>query len=382
MKLYLVALTRRAVIAVLFVNMIFGSAVAGTWVVEQDGSGDWSTLQEATDAAAHGDTILVGPGRYFGVEVTPWVPSHYQKTLTYIGENVDSVIVGSEEYQARYGMYIFEEIPQHFRNMTFENLDAGISIRGGTVDNCKFIGCLGGVLLEECNVPSSITNCTFEGLANTTHIGSSLYAWDVGEVLMEDCLSTNMKITAAHVEEYVVRNCRFPKTIAYEGLLHYSSNGLIEGCQISGMLSMEHGTLTVRDCDATINDIGGPTGRPNLSCNYGEMTIENNVLHGGSDNAAAIVVGFDGWVHGSGNHILKSEAAPYTVYLQFMSTGDNDCDLRNNFWGTDDADELSEWIMDAEDDPGLHARVLFEPFSSVPLPTEKKSMGFLKSMFR
>ncbi len=382
MKLYLVACTRRAVIAVLFVNMIIGTALAGTWYVEQDGSGDWSTLQEATDAAAHGDTILVGPGRYIGVAVSPSSPSHYQKTLTYIGENVDSVIVGPEEYQSRTGMFIFEEIPQHFRNMTFENLRCGVSIRGGTVDNCKFVGCLGGVTLSESNIPSSITDCTFEGLANTTHIGESLYAVVMGEVLMEDCLSKDMKIALNNVEEYVIRNCRFPKTIAYEGVIHVFSNGLIEGCEISGMLSLEYGTLMIRGCDATVNNIEGPAGRPNLSCSYGEIILENNVLHGSSDSAPTIVVGHDGWVHGSGNHILKSEAAQYAVYLQFMSTGDNDCDLRNNFWGTDDADELSEWIWDAEDDPGLHARVLFDPFSSVPLSTEKKSMGLLKSMFR
>lgn len=382
MKLSLVTMTRRTVFASIFVNMIIGSAIAGTWRVEQDGSGDWSTLQEASDGAVHGDTLLVGPGRYYGVEVTPWAPSHYQKTLTYIGENVDSVIVGPEEYQSRYGMFIYEDTPQHFRNMTFENMDGGISFQGGTVDNCKFIGCLNGISLEECNVPSSITNCIFEGLANTTHIGSSLYARLVGEVLMEDCLSKDMKIYVYQVDDYIVRNCSFPKTIAYEGLSHNTSNGLIEGCEISGMLSLEFGTLTIRGCDATVNDIEGQAGRPNLSCSFGEMILENNVLHGSSDSTPTIVVGHDGWVHGSGNHILKSEAAQYTVYLQFMSTGDNDCDLRNNFWGTDDADELSAWIWDVEDDPGLHARVLFDPYSSVPLSTEKKSMGLLKSMFR
>lgn len=41
-----------------------GRAVATTWRVELDGSGDFSDIQPAVDAAASGDTILVGPGRF------------------------------------------------------------------------------------------------------------------------------------------------------------------------------------------------------------------------------------------------------------------------------------------------------------------------------
>jgi len=35
-----------------------------TWHVEKDGSGDFTVIQDAVDAAASGDTILIGPGRY------------------------------------------------------------------------------------------------------------------------------------------------------------------------------------------------------------------------------------------------------------------------------------------------------------------------------
>ena len=37
---------------------------ARTWRVEKDGTGDYSILYEAVDAAASGDTILIGPGRF------------------------------------------------------------------------------------------------------------------------------------------------------------------------------------------------------------------------------------------------------------------------------------------------------------------------------
>ena len=37
---------------------------AAVWSVAVDGSGDYSVIQDAVDAAADGDTISLGPGRY------------------------------------------------------------------------------------------------------------------------------------------------------------------------------------------------------------------------------------------------------------------------------------------------------------------------------
>lgn len=38
---------------------------AATLTVKQDGSGDYTVIQSALDAASPGDTVLVYPGRYF-----------------------------------------------------------------------------------------------------------------------------------------------------------------------------------------------------------------------------------------------------------------------------------------------------------------------------
>lgn len=43
---------------------VAGSASARTWRVEKDGFGDYTTIQPAVDAAAPGDIVLIGPGRY------------------------------------------------------------------------------------------------------------------------------------------------------------------------------------------------------------------------------------------------------------------------------------------------------------------------------
>ncbi len=37
---------------------------AKTWYVEKDGSADFTVIQNAVDAAAAGDTIRIGPGRF------------------------------------------------------------------------------------------------------------------------------------------------------------------------------------------------------------------------------------------------------------------------------------------------------------------------------
>ena len=53
-------------IAILFVILLLlpQATLAATWHVEQDGSGDFDDIQPAVDAAAAGDTILIGPGHY------------------------------------------------------------------------------------------------------------------------------------------------------------------------------------------------------------------------------------------------------------------------------------------------------------------------------
>ena len=50
----------------MFSILAFGlrNSQAATWTVEKDGSGDFTVIQDAVNAASGGDTILIGPGRY------------------------------------------------------------------------------------------------------------------------------------------------------------------------------------------------------------------------------------------------------------------------------------------------------------------------------
>ena len=54
-----------SVVALIMASLILPAVIgAVTLRVERDGSGDYMTIQPAVDAAAAGDTILIGPGYY------------------------------------------------------------------------------------------------------------------------------------------------------------------------------------------------------------------------------------------------------------------------------------------------------------------------------
>ncbi len=53
--------------AIVVVGLLIGLAMparARTWHVEKDGSGDFTVIQAAVDAAAPGDTIRIGAGQF------------------------------------------------------------------------------------------------------------------------------------------------------------------------------------------------------------------------------------------------------------------------------------------------------------------------------
>ena len=74
---------------------------AGTWNVEKDGSGDYSVIQHAVDAAADGDTILIGPGRYDDYATYDTVDGTLicyvyipDKSLTLVGSGMGMTVIG------------------------------------------------------------------------------------------------------------------------------------------------------------------------------------------------------------------------------------------------------------------------------------------------
>lgn len=152
-------------------------AMALTLSVKQDGSGDYTAIQAALDAANPGDTVLVHPGRYFenltiesnnitlmSLETTTGNPAY-----------IDSTIIDGNHSDRRIRARSNEAVISGFSLTNGLSLGAGggISISNmTTVINCKIFGNqartggdVGGIAsITSVNNPRiDIINCTFAG---------------------------------------------------------------------------------------------------------------------------------------------------------------------------------------------------------------------------
>jgi len=142
------------------VSLIVVAAVQGglaaTITVEKDGSGDYTQVQPALDAAASGDTVLIGPGEF--TELIPsYIPGYawdvevcaYVRVpnLTIIGAGAGQTILGPTSYQGSTQTYspkcmVWLDGNERFvEGITFRNCFEGMHIVEGPlyVDGCEFL---------------------------------------------------------------------------------------------------------------------------------------------------------------------------------------------------------------------------------------------------
>lgn len=90
----------------------------------------------------------------------------------------------------------------------------------------------------------------------------------------------------------------------------------------------------------------------------GPMSVNNcDIAHGG---------------RGSVNVISGFELCSNPVHLDFS----------DNYWGSSSTDSIEAWIHDFNDSDKSCYAIDYQPFRGVSTPTQKKSMGSLKAMFR
>jgi hypothetical protein len=58
------SITVRWIVVLMLAFGSLSTARGAVWRVEKDGSGDYTVIQDAVDASASGDTIMIGPGRF------------------------------------------------------------------------------------------------------------------------------------------------------------------------------------------------------------------------------------------------------------------------------------------------------------------------------
>jgi len=128
-----------------------------TWIVDDDGSADFHTIQEAINAANPGDTIFVKAGTYYENLVV-------NKTLSFFGEDKNMTIIDAQG--SANGITITTDNVT-INNFTIQNSKDYYGIKLDNVKNCTITS-------------NTITNTTWavalEGSSNS-NISSNLVVW-------------------------------------------------------------------------------------------------------------------------------------------------------------------------------------------------------------
>ena len=131
-------------------------AGAATLRVMQDGSGDYTDIQAAVDASAHGDTIRIGPGQWntFHPFYYSQVIAHntQDRDLTFIGSGPDQTILGPSPggpHDWNYFGIVSRYSQDTFRDLTVTGIYVGVEDISGGVDlgNCRFDDCSSGLVM-------------------------------------------------------------------------------------------------------------------------------------------------------------------------------------------------------------------------------------------
>lgn len=373
--------------------MIPALASAGTITVRKDGTGDYSVVQEALNAAAAGDTILIGPGNYSDhttVQLPGWsytIESYAVVTvadLTLIGAGANLTSIGPTTLEG--GTY--PSTPQGLTcdantgllticDLAIENCDLGAWVRGALVmDSCRLIGNSTGMIWMPAANGGQIRDTTIEGA--WSGVGTQLFIGTgaaASSVTLERCHVVGGIIVRA-VQGMVMRDCEMASA-----LLSMGASVLMVRCVVSAT-----GTAIVQAygggifCELQDCDIRGAVSALEVasSAPTGRFLVANSRLEGGSqailmaDGGSGICV-----IHGS--DLIKG-AGPTVVCG--VSAAVMNHDLTANWWGTTSTFDIESWIIDRDDDPAIGATVLYSPFAGQSVPTESTSWGDLKASYR
>ena len=382
-----------AMAAVLLVSLsLQQQAAARSWQVGQDGMGDFSVIQDAVDAAASGDTIRIGPGRYDDGETitTPgWTEFVRvvvrQEELTIIGAGNGSTIIGPDDPWSlsdgdnrgiEYGTWWGNE-RLSISGIQFENMAFAINGAPGSeliVGDCSFNGNNYSVFSYQGS--TKIYSSTFEfmprdGAMVHSHSDSSLLVQDC-RFRLDDVHQWNQK--AMHVQNCLnasIENCSF-----IDGAFGMQLLGVpvaeVENCSLTGQsdraIVCMGGNFSISDCIMENLEYGVFVSSPH----------SNISMHGTSmfDVAQASFL-FDTIGEVTVNDCILAKGATCTVW-QFLCAKDDELphlDFTNNDWGTSCADSIAAWISVCD------YVVDYVPFQGQSVPAESASFGDVKAMY-
>jgi hypothetical protein len=373
--------------------------------VERDGSADYTVIQDAVDAAASGDTILIGPGRFNEqqwVTCPGWQDSVrvlvHQYELTIIGSGPETIIgqdvAWNEDQGYHKGIVVSDYWNNHvarIEKLRFENMSNGIySSFEEAGDNtvlirdCEFMGNHDAVALIGDGGDVRISGCSFNYMARDgLHIG----AFRQSKLVIEHCsflLLDHHHWPQRHISLNGVQNAHVTDCEFLEGsgaiTVADGTNALVERCIMDGQSQLAiypavHCTIILDDCQ--IRNQAGVVYTPSPD-SY--VLIQRSTIANVSDYTFMIWHAGDIVVHdcdlsGGERGIVWCVERNSCAEIQTL-------DMTGNYWGTADPDSISDLIRDHHDSDDACYIIDFEPFESESTPVEKKSFGDLKALFR
>lgn len=207
-------------------------SVEQTYVVSQDGTADFMTIQEAVDASCSGDTIRIMPGTYYeSVKI-------YRKSVTLEGTQRESCII---EYMGdSYDNPPLDMSAGTVRNLTIHSLPTDrVTHELGQAYAVHIDKEQQGskiVLFQNCSIISETSACFGIGL------------WGQQHVYIEDC----ELISKSYTPNIYVHDVEFPP---YGGEAYFSMNRCVLRRETYGYVLLAHAILPENTVYMTFREI-------------------------------------------------------------------------------------------------------------------------------
>jgi hypothetical protein len=366
-------------------------AVATTWRVELDGSGDFSDIQPAVDAAAAGDTILVGPGRFDTLLPAPGKADFAQAVvvigqadLTIIGAGRDLTLIGPESWYAPVGAWPAGirgggDQVLRLRSLTVEHLPRAVEWAAGSVDlgDCLLRGGgFGFYGLFSGAAQGVVQDCAFE---TTEEDGFAVWLEQSTSFAIADTRFDGIGVGVAvggAAQGVSIAGCAFSGSFAAI-TFGDGASGSVSDCSVAGAAVMSLGVTG--GAQVTVDGLMVDGGDNGISAGSGAVvTVHASALE--HTLAACVSVTGDAVVTMHGSHLLPNTGFGVSSFL--YPGAPVVLDFTGNFWGTTDNAAIAALIHDSVDDAAIHCTVDFAGASATPLGETPTSWGDLKASFR
>ena len=398
MRSFLIALHRRIGPGLLACAVIVSAAPARTWRVEKDGSGDFTVIQDALDAAAEGDSVLIGPGRYEDFRFFDWTPEGgvgyaiigvHKSNLTVVGTDSATVFIGPSvptsdvAGEDSYGIVVNHNLDgAKFENLTIENARWGAALVSfGSFSACRFQGnTWRNLYVDGDGIGMAYTRCTFTG--NGVSMLGDL--GPIADIRFSHCIfgpQADM-LNIQSVQNATVEYCCFAGN--GNGVqFAVGSTGVVRHCRFESNYQLHISSSSGANLLAEFN-ILAPGAQASMLCGSGATLVANHNSIGGGvlvtvfgneiSDAAQLVLQHNDLYNGGGYSVRVSGSG--------LTDPPFELDFTNNYWGTTDTAQIDAWIWDdADSHRTIDPVVRYLPLRERSIPTARTSISRLKGLF-